>query len=150
VRIAGTVPLIAEASWLKQAFRAICSRSNGSAIAGAFDAMPAIGAPPTAEETRSFLDRLPRAQAGGTRLAHPLTAAGRPDTITWPKHPLSSFLNVRVADIHAIYDDWSARGAESLTPPQDRGREIRCYLRDPDGHLIEVGQATSVPQTPTR
>jgi catechol 2,3-dioxygenase-like lactoylglutathione lyase family enzyme len=31
-----------------------------------------------------------------------------------------------------------------LTPPEDRGREIRCYLRDPDGHLIEVGQATGM------
>jgi hypothetical protein len=49
---------------------------------------------------------------------------------------VSSFLNIRVADIQAIYDDWSARGAEFLTAPQDRGREIRCYLRDPDGHLI--------------
>jgi hypothetical protein len=29
-----------------------------------------------------------------------------------------------------------------LTPPIDRGAEIRCYLRDPDGYLIEVGQAT--------
>jgi catechol 2,3-dioxygenase-like lactoylglutathione lyase family enzyme len=64
-------------------------------------------------------------------------------------HRVSSFLNVRVADIHAIYDDWSARGAKFLTPPQDRGREIRCYLRDPDGHLIEVGQATGVPQEPS-
>ena len=63
-------------------------------------------------------------------------------------HRVSSFLNVRVADIQAIYDDWSARGAAFLTPPQDRGREIRCYLRDPDGHLIEVGQATGVPQQP--
>ena len=54
----------------------------------------------------------------------------------------SSFLNIRVADIEAIYRDWSARGAEFLTPPQDRGAEIRCYVRDPDGHLIEVGQAT--------
>jgi catechol 2,3-dioxygenase-like lactoylglutathione lyase family enzyme len=52
----------------------------------------------------------------------------------------SSFLNIRVADIQAVYDDWSARGAEFLTPPQDRGAEIRCYIRDPDGHLIEVGQ----------
>jgi catechol 2,3-dioxygenase-like lactoylglutathione lyase family enzyme len=24
----------------------------------------------------------------------------------------------------------------------DRGAEIRCYLRDPDGHLIEVGQTS--------
>jgi catechol 2,3-dioxygenase-like lactoylglutathione lyase family enzyme len=55
---------------------------------------------------------------------------------------VSSFLNIRVADIQAIYREWSARGAQFLTPPQDRGAEIRCYLRDPDGHLIEVGQTT--------
>jgi catechol 2,3-dioxygenase-like lactoylglutathione lyase family enzyme len=52
----------------------------------------------------------------------------------------SSFLNIRVADIAAVYEEWSARGAEFLTSPQDRGAEIRCYIRDPDGHLIEVGQ----------
>jgi catechol 2,3-dioxygenase-like lactoylglutathione lyase family enzyme len=54
----------------------------------------------------------------------------------------SSFLNIRVADIQSVYEEWSSRGAEFLTPPMDRGAEIRCYLRDPDGHLIEVGQAT--------
>jgi catechol 2,3-dioxygenase-like lactoylglutathione lyase family enzyme len=52
----------------------------------------------------------------------------------------SSFLNIRVADCQAIYDEWSARGAEFLTPPTDHGTEIRCFLRDPDGYLIEVGQ----------
>jgi catechol 2,3-dioxygenase-like lactoylglutathione lyase family enzyme len=52
----------------------------------------------------------------------------------------SSFLNIRVADVQAVYEEWSERGAEFLTPPQDRGAEIRCYIRDPDGHLIEVGQ----------
>jgi catechol 2,3-dioxygenase-like lactoylglutathione lyase family enzyme len=57
---------------------------------------------------------------------------------------VSSFLNIRVADIESIYSDWSERGAEFLTPPIDRGPEIRCYLRDPDGHLIEVGQSTTV------
>jgi hypothetical protein len=50
--------------------------------------------------------------------------------------------DIRVADIQAVYTEWSARGAQFLTPPQDRGSEIRCYLRDPDGHLIEVGQST--------
>lgn len=54
---------------------------------------------------------------------------------------VSSFLNIRVADINAVYEEWSARGAEFLTPPIDRGDEIRCYMRDPDGHLIEVGQS---------
>ena len=55
---------------------------------------------------------------------------------------VSSFLNIRVADIHAVYDEWSARGAEFLTPPKQHETEIRCYIRDPDGHLIEVGQTT--------
>jgi catechol 2,3-dioxygenase-like lactoylglutathione lyase family enzyme len=56
-------------------------------------------------------------------------------TLETPPDPdrTSSFLNIRVADIHAVYADWSARGAEFLTPPQDRGSEIRCYIRDPEG-----------------
>jgi catechol 2,3-dioxygenase-like lactoylglutathione lyase family enzyme len=54
----------------------------------------------------------------------------------------SAFLNIRVADIQAVYRDWSAKGADFLTPPKDRGVELRCYLHDPDGHLIEVGQLT--------
>lgn len=54
----------------------------------------------------------------------------------------SAFLNVRVADITRTYKEWSARGAEFLTEPKDHGAEIRAYIRDPDGHLIEVGQAT--------
>jgi lactoylglutathione lyase len=54
----------------------------------------------------------------------------------------SGFLNIRVADIAAVYDDWSRKGVEFLTEPKDHGREIRAYVRDPDGHLIEVGQST--------
>ena len=58
-----------------------------------------------------------------------------------PQNPdrVSSFLNIRVADIQTIYQTWSERGAHFLTPPIDRGQETRCYLRDPEGHLIEVG-----------
>jgi catechol 2,3-dioxygenase-like lactoylglutathione lyase family enzyme len=65
-------------------------------------------------------------------------------TLETPPDPdrTSSFLNIRVADIQAIHAEWSARGAEFLTRPQDRGAEIRCYIRDPDGHLIEVGQTS--------
>jgi catechol 2,3-dioxygenase-like lactoylglutathione lyase family enzyme len=55
---------------------------------------------------------------------------------------VSSFLNIRVTDIHAVYLEWSARGAQFLTPPTQHQYEIRCYIRDPDGHLIEVGQTT--------
>jgi catechol 2,3-dioxygenase-like lactoylglutathione lyase family enzyme len=53
----------------------------------------------------------------------------------------SSFLNIRVADIEAVYSDWSSRGAEFLTPPVEFESEHRCYIRDPDGHLIEVGES---------
>lgn len=56
----------------------------------------------------------------------------------------SSFLNIRVADIQECYRAWSAKGAEFLTPPIDRKAELRCYVRDPDGYLIEVGQATGM------
>jgi catechol 2,3-dioxygenase-like lactoylglutathione lyase family enzyme len=58
---------------------------------------------------------------------------------------VSSFLNLRVADIHALYEEWKARGAEFLTPPLQRATEIRCYIRDPDGYLIEIGQTTRPP-----
>jgi catechol 2,3-dioxygenase-like lactoylglutathione lyase family enzyme len=55
---------------------------------------------------------------------------------------VSSFLNIRVKDVEAVYAEWSARGANFLTPPKQHQYEIRCYIRDPDGHLIEVGQTT--------
>jgi uncharacterized glyoxalase superfamily protein PhnB len=55
---------------------------------------------------------------------------------------VSSFLNIRVTDIEAVYAEWIARGAEFLTPPNQHAYEKRCYIRDPDGHLIELGQTT--------
>jgi catechol 2,3-dioxygenase-like lactoylglutathione lyase family enzyme len=68
-------------------------------------------------------------------------------TLEPPADPdrVSAFLNIRVADIREVYELWSERGAEFLTPPTDRPSEHRCYLRDPDGHLIEVGQFTGWP-----
>ena len=63
-------------------------------------------------------------------------------TLTTPPDPdrISAFLNIRVADIAKTYKEWSAKGAQVLTEPKDHRREIRAYIRDPDGHLIEVGQ----------
>ncbi len=67
-------------------------------------------------------------------------------TLETPSDPnrTSAFLNVRVADIKMTYEQWSAKGAQFLTEPKDHGREVRAYLRDPDGHLIEVGQTTGL------
>ena len=61
-----------------------------------------------------------------------------------PGSKVSTFMNLRVADIQACYEEWSAKGVEFITPPIDRLAEIRCYMRDPDGYLIEVGEATGV------
>jgi lactoylglutathione lyase len=68
-------------------------------------------------------------------------------TLAPPADPdrTSAFINLRVADIAAAYAEWSARGAEFLTEPKDHVHEIRAYIRDPDGHLIEVGQTTPRP-----
>jgi len=50
---------------------------------------------------------------------------------------------IRVPDCRAAYEALRERGAEFLTPPVDHGWEIRCFLRDPDGHLFELSQAGS-------
>ena len=56
---------------------------------------------------------------------------------------VSSFMNIRVADIQACYELWRSRGAEFITEPKDKHGETRCYVRDPDGYIIEVGQSKS-------
>jgi len=59
----------------------------------------------------------------------------------WELNKVSGFLNLRVADIWTCYFQWKAKGAQFLTEPLDNhGKELRCYMRDPDGYLIEVGQ----------
>lgn len=73
---------------------------------------------------------------GGTPDKPMVTLSTPPD----PNH-LSSFMNIRVADIQACYELWKSRGAEFITPPIDKYGEIRCYIRDPDGYIIEVGQS---------
>ena len=64
-------------------------------------------------------------------------------TLSVPPDPdhISSFMNIRVADIQACYDLWRKRGAEFITEPKEKYGETRCYIRDPDGYIIEVGQS---------
>jgi hypothetical protein len=75
---------------------------------------------------------------GGPTLDKPAT------TLSVPIDPdkVSSFLNVRVANIQACYDLWKSRGAEFITEPIAKYGETRCYIGDPDGYIIEVGQST--------
>jgi Glyoxalase/Bleomycin resistance protein/Dioxygenase superfamily len=64
-------------------------------------------------------------------------------TLSVPANPdsVNSFMNIRVADIQACYELWRSRGAEFITEPKDKYGETRCYIRDPDGYIIEVGQS---------
>ena len=57
---------------------------------------------------------------------------------------INGFMNIRVADIQACYELWKSRGAEFITEPIPKYGEIRCYIRDPDGYIIEVGQSTEL------
>jgi predicted enzyme related to lactoylglutathione lyase len=76
---------------------------------------------------------------GGPTPDKPTVTLSVPD----PNH-INSFMNIRVADIQACYKLWKSRGAEFITEPIPKYGEIRCYIRDPDGYIIEVGQSTDL------
>lgn len=63
-------------------------------------------------------------------------------TFTTPADPdrVSHSFTIRVPDCQDAYGTLTARGAEFLAPPHDWGSEIRCFFRDPDGHLFEISQ----------
>jgi putative intracellular protease/amidase/catechol 2,3-dioxygenase-like lactoylglutathione lyase family enzyme len=76
---------------------------------------------------------------GGPTPDKPTVTLSVPD----PNH-INSFMNFRVADIQACYELWKSRGAEFITAPIPKYGETRCYIRDPDGYIIEVGQSTAL------
>ncbi len=78
--------------------------------------------------------------SGGGPTADKPTVVFRP-----PGDPdqVSHAITVRVPDCRAAYAALRSRGATFLTPPHDWGSEIRCFLRDPDGHLVELSQSAS-------
>ena len=51
---------------------------------------------------------------------------------------VSHAMTLRVADCHRAYETLRSRGAQFLTPPYEWSGETRCFLRDPDGHLVEL------------
>jgi catechol 2,3-dioxygenase-like lactoylglutathione lyase family enzyme len=68
----------------------------------------------------------------------------KPDvTFATPSDPniVSHELTIRVPDCQIAYEILKSRGAEFLTPPVNSGWDIRCFFRDPDGHLLEISQA---------
>lgn len=95
------------------------------------------------------------AQYGGTSIVFSfngawlliVTGAGptedKPDvTFAAPDDPdtVAHSVTIRVRDCAAAYTTLRDRGAQFLTPPHDWGSEIRCFFRDPDGHLFEISE----------
>jgi len=56
---------------------------------------------------------------------------------------VSHEITIRVPDCRAAYETLRTRGADFLTPPVESESEVRCFFRDPDGHLLEVSEARS-------
>ena len=48
-----------------------------------------------------------------------------------PGNTVSSFMNLRVADVQACYEQWSSKGAEFVTPPIDRGARSAAICETP-------------------
>jgi catechol 2,3-dioxygenase-like lactoylglutathione lyase family enzyme len=68
----------------------------------------------------------------------------KPDaTFATPAEPrtVTHAMTIRVPDCRAAYDTLRGRGAEFLTPPVDYEWEVRCFFRDPDGHLLDLSQS---------
>ncbi len=56
---------------------------------------------------------------------------------------VSTEMIFRVPDCRSAYEMLNSRGAQFLTPPVDRGGEIRAFFRDPDGYLFEISELVS-------
>ncbi len=69
--------------------------------------------------------------------------ADKPDIRFDPPKDRSSVshsFTIRVGDCQRSYEALRTRGVEFITPPYDWGQEIRCFFRDPDGHLFEISE----------
>ena len=68
--------------------------------------------------------------------------ADKPDIEFAPPDPgrVSHSFTIRVESCQASYEVLAGRGARFLTPPYDWGAEVRCFFRDPDGHMFEISE----------
>ena len=73
---------------------------------------------------------------GGPTEDKPEVTFAPPDNANQVSHAMT----IRVSDCQDAYEVLKGRGADFLTPPHDWGTEIRCFFRDPDGHLLEISE----------
>lgn len=67
----------------------------------------------------------------------------KPDTAFKPPttdKEVSHAYTMRVENCQKAYETLKERGAQFITPPYDWGAEVRCFFKDPDGHLFEISE----------
>lgn len=67
----------------------------------------------------------------------------KPETYFEPPtdpNEVSHAFTIRIENCQSSYEILKKRGAKFLTPPKDWGMEVRCFFRDPDGHLFEISE----------
>ena len=111
------------------------------------------------EKSKSFYVELLHAQVvgeyGGTSVVLKflnnwvllVTAGGptedKPDISFEPpqfSNSVSHSFTIRVENCTQSYKILKNRGVDFITPPHDWGAEIRCFFKDPDGHLFELSE----------
>ncbi|MHA6246505.1 VOC family protein [Pontibacter sp. CAU 1760] len=53
---------------------------------------------------------------------------------------VSHSFTIRVQDCQHSYELLRSRKVNFITPPKQRNSEVRCFFRDPDGHLFEISE----------
>ena len=56
------------------------------------------------------------------------------------QNQVSHSFTIRVKDCKKSHQILHDRGIEFITEPYDWGAEIRCFFKDPDGHLFEISE----------
>ena len=57
---------------------------------------------------------------------------------------VSHSFTIRVQNCKESYKILKSRGVLFITPPFERGSEVRCFFKDPDGHLFEISEYMQV------
>lgn len=53
---------------------------------------------------------------------------------------VSHSFTIRVENCRESYEILRKRGVEFISAPYDWGMEVRCFFKDPDGHLFEISE----------
>lgn len=51
---------------------------------------------------------------------------------------------IRVKSCQNAYENLMTKGVAFITPPYRYDHEVRCFFRDPDGHLFEISEITQL------